>query len=331
MFNLYLAQFKREFWEHKTVMFKVPLIAASVAIISMLIMLLYFPSIDSKTIYVQADGDLHISFDNSNSGYSTHSSEVLLDSSQIDTLENWQAVEQDFPQREIQKKPEMQHLKAEDLAAFQTWSLGFSALVISVFLISMLVSSFSADRKDSSILFWRSLPIPESRNVVVKYLNAYLGLTFIYLAITLLASLIILSMFAVFESYISPATDFIITPLLWSLFWAFASGCLYLFFIVFWLSPIFAWIGLAASYPNRNFTLVAIVPLLLISLVEWIIFSTKTFSTSIIDYIDKGMDSVSYLAKGEFGQVDFGLFAIGLVVSVLFTIATIYMRKWRID
>lgn len=336
MFNLWLAQLKREYWEHKTYLIRLPLIFSGIAISALLVGILFFISLDNKDIHIQADGDLNISFSQTESPIVT-----LVDTSQLNDLstsgaEQWQAMMFDFPSRKIDKISEMERdrssitLKKEgrDKVGVQGDFLYF---VVACLMLGLIGSSLSADRKDNSILLWRSLPVPESRSVLVKYFNALAVLPILYMLISIGAMLIMVGMLALTEWSYVPNTNLYLTLFLVEVFTHYVESVFYNLWLIIWMSPFFIWVGLVASFANRLAAVYAVSPIIVICLIEWIIFRTKHFLTMLGYYTDKGIDSVNHLHGGQFDKIDFSLPIIGIAISILFTVLTIGIRKFKID
>ncbi|AWB65635.1 hypothetical protein C2869_03920 [Saccharobesus litoralis] len=327
MLNLYFSQLKREFWEHKTSLVNIPLTLSSVAIIALLAGLIYFSLAEHKQIFVQSDGDLYVSVPNQLKGAPV----TLVDSHNQSDLGSWQQTDVKFPARIINK--EMDLPKSIERGKEEVRSFLFVATVILVFfsVLGILCSSLSADRKDSSILLWRSLPVPESRNVLIKYANAFIVLPCIYIVFAIVTMGIMLSMLSITEYIFSPAAELILTSSFYHFYTSYIAVVFYLFFALLWLSPLLAWVGLACSYPSKFSPFIVVAPFVLIAIIEALVFRTSHFSQTVLDYIDNGMDSVGHLVHGKSELIDFSQPAIGIALTALLITATIYLRKWRID
>lgn len=140
---------------------------------------------------------------------------------------------------------------------------GSVMLIVTLF---YLLGALYDDRKDRSILFWKSLPISDSMTVISKMASGALLLPAVFLvamAITLFVMLGLVSIYAI-------AAD--ISP--WANFWAPANLISHFFYFILgslvqavWLLPLWGWLLLCSAFAPRLPLLFAVgIPLL----VSWI-------------------------------------------------------------
>jgi ABC-2 type transport system permease protein len=140
-------------------------------------------------------------------------------------------------------------------AMFSSSALLFQFLILLV--LFYLAGSLYEDRKDRSILFWKSLPVSDRMTVTSKLLTACLLLPALYLAAALVVHLALLLIATGYglAAGVNPLTTFWLPSALPKLWLVLASG---LVIQALWLLPIYAWIMFCSSWAPRVPILVAI-------------------------------------------------------------------------
>ena len=138
----------------------------------------------------------------------------------------------------------------------------FSSTVIFFQLMPFLVvfylaSSLFDDRKDRSILFWKSLPVSDGLTVISKLLTACITIPALFLLAILLTQLALLAIgsFYAFMAGINPVSTLWLPaslPRLWSVM---ALGML---MQGLWLLPIYGWLLFCSSWAPRLPILIAV-------------------------------------------------------------------------
>ena len=145
-------------------------------------------------------------------------------------------------------------------------------LVMMVVLFSYLLDTLYAERKDRSILFWKSLPVSDAATVGSK---AFVGLVVVPLLVYVLALLVSLVVFAVLSAKYSGSA---LAPLVeWhTVDWLALQGVLLLNILVaaLWYSPIVAALLMISAAARRATVLWAVVPPLALASVEHGAFGT---------------------------------------------------------
>lgn len=329
MLNQLFMQFKREYWEHKTFFLWVPTVCSGIAICAILTGIVYFATIPNKQIYVEQNGSLRVYIPDRDLSPPA----ILFDTTDNQMISNLSSKPFEFSQRTINKQPTMHdkmptpRSKASALAPVL---IGFSTFIFTIVWI-VLAWSLSSDRKDKSILVWRSLPVPEYRSVLTKYLSACLVLPIIYSSVFLLTLAAMLGMIILTEIIFSPAETLLFSPMLINALFDLFTGISAIFLIILWAMPFLGWIGLASAYPSRYSVVISTTPLFALFLFEWFIFRTSHIWTAIKDYVVEGPVNLVNLVFGVPHFIDVQQPIWGGVLAIGFITATIYMRKWRID
>ncbi|WP_405235783.1 hypothetical protein [Lentisalinibacter orientalis] len=214
------------------------------------------------------------------------------------------------------------------------------------------IDALYAERKDRSILFWKSLPLTDTEVVISKLVTAALlapVITFGFLAATQLV-ILCLSTIAVWLGGGS-AWELVWRPVpllqIWTL------SVYYLVGASLWFLPFIAWGLFCSAFAKKNVFLWAVLPFVVIPLVERLVFDTGVFARVVFSrlghmpwitasfrgddvHISIGdlparlvgeMNLLALLDPGEFLTTP-GLWG-GLAVAAGFTAGAIYFRRYR--
>lgn len=153
----------------------------------------------------------------------------------------------------------------------------FFTIVLSVVVFFYLLGSLYDDRKDRSILFWKSLPASDSLTILSKLLSAMITAPLCFLVVFILTQIIasVIVSIMVLSVGESPWALFIsqTNPLkVW-----FMLGISYLATSV-WFLPLAGWLMLVSAFSPRVPLLFALLPPIVISILQtWIDF-LRTFT-----------------------------------------------------
>lgn len=157
---------------------------------------------------------------------------------------------------------------AESPFVFASLLLMFSTMVVSIF---YSVDALYGERRDRSVLFWKSMPVSDTTTVLSKLVIPLLVLPLVTFAVTFVTQLLML-LFGVLRA--GPAVmSHLGLPALW---W----GEL-VHMVVFhglWWAPFWGWFLLASAWSRRAPLLTAVLPPLVIGFVEKIAFGTVHFA-----------------------------------------------------
>lgn len=222
--------------------------------------------------------------------------------------------------------------------------------LIMVFVIGFyLMDCLYAERKDRSILFWKSLPVSDTTTVASKMLTAMITIPLITLVVFLVAWFFFLVVVTV-VIWIGGGSA-------WSLLWKhipwfqviWNAGYLLLVQSL-WFFPFMGWVALASAWARRMpFLWVVLVPLA-ISIVEVFVFKTRNFLELIgsrfvvlIRPLEDNEDIEFDWGSATFDEVSItdvidptalltapGLWG-GLLVGTLFLAGAVWLRRYRDD
>lgn len=227
---------------------------------------------------------------------------------------------------------------------------GFFIFVMAVVAIFYSLDSLHAERKDNSILFWRSMPVTDAETVISKLLTALVVIpliTFVFIAITHLLVLLVSSVWVGMRGANA-----------WHLIWSavplldnWAATFIVMFALTLWLSPFVGWFLLVSAYAKRSPISMAVLPIIVLPMLERAIFK----STFLFDAIYARTGDIPIGRNIDFGaffnqemlttardsslslmsMIDLGRFLAapglwpGLLVCGLFVTGAIYVRRFR--
>ena len=212
------------------------------------------------------------------------------------------------------------------------------------------LDSLYAERKNKSILFWRSLPITDAETVISKLLTAVLAIPLITLAVVVVAHLVILLLTSLFVTIEGGSSIFLI----WKsapVFDVWFALLIIMIALPIWFSPLIGWFLFVSAWTKRSPLLTAFLPLIVVPMVETWILPTHMLWDAIRSRFEQlplfainpdiFLDEERFLADADavslLALVDLGKFLsspamwAGVVVCGLFVTAAIYVRRYRDD
>lgn len=221
----------------------------------------------------------------------------------------------------------------------------FSMAPAPIMLASLLVGVFYSidalygERRDRSILFWKSLPVSDRTTVLSKAAIPLVVLPVFALALSIATQLILvlLSTMVLVGNGINPAP-------MWAEY-RFIQGSLVMMYgltvHILWFAPIYAWLLLVSAWARRAPLLWAVMPVLVIGAMERIAFRTPYFM-SMVRYRFMGAMTEAFTVRipnkqaiDRFGQLDPlrylstpGLW-VGLIFAAACLAAAVRLRRNR--
>lgn len=144
------------------------------------------------------------------------------------------------------------------------------------------IDALYAERKDRSILFWKSLPLTDTEVVISKLLTAALiapVITFGFLAATQIV-ILCLSTIAVWLGGGS-AWELVWRPVPLLQLWTITVY--YLLGAALWFLPFVAWGLFCSAFAKKNVFLWAVLPFVVVPMIERIAFGTRLFAEVVFD------------------------------------------------
>ena len=165
-------------------------------------------------------------------------------------------------------------------------------VILTAFLVGVFycLDALNSERRDRSILFWKSLPVSDRTTVLSKAGIPLVVLPLLIFAVIVATQWIILllSLAILLINGVSIATLWARLPLFQmqlALLYALVS-------IALWHAPIYAWLLLVSAWARRAAFLWAVLPFLAVGVLERIAFNTSRFG-SLLKYL-----SIGWLERG---------------------------------
>jgi ABC-2 type transport system permease protein len=231
---------------------------------------------------------------------------------------------------------------AQQRAAIEApYDIAAMMMIFTVFIVGVFycLDALHGERRDRSILFWKSLPVSDLTAVLSKAIVPLAVLPVIAFALTVCVQVIMVLMTSVnlLMHGMSPATT-------WAHFPVFQNWLVMLYGLIaiaLWHAPIYGWLLLVSGWARRATFLWAVLPFIAIQIFEKITFGTSYFA-SVLKHRLMGfaphafgfhgqshptIDSLSQLTPGTYLS-SAGLW-IGLVVAAGFIAAAVRLRRYR--
>jgi ABC-2 type transport system permease protein len=214
-------------------------------------------------------------------------------------------------------------------------------MIFVVFIVGVFycLDALHGERRDRSILFWKSLPVSDLTTVLSKAIIPLAVLPVVAFALTVCVQLIMLLMSSanLLAHGVSPATT-------WAHFPVFQNWLVLFYGLVvlaLWHAPIYGWLLLVSGWARRATFLWAVLPLIVIQIFEKITFGTSYFAR-LLEHRLMGfaphafgfhggshptIDSLVQLTPGRYlGSAGLWL---GLLFAAAFIAAAIRLRRYR--
>src|SRR5437660_11301177 len=231
--------------------------------------------------------------------------------------------------------PAKQHELIEQPYSFAALLIMGTTFIVAVF---YCLDALHGERRDRSILFWKSLPVSDLTTVLSKASIPLVVLPLLTFTITVAMQLImlLLSCAVLLGSGLNVAT-------LWTQLSFVQMSLLLLYHLMtvhaLWPAPIYGWLLLVSGWARRAAFLWAVLPLLAIGVFEKIVFHTSHFAAMMGNRMSGGgaeaftvprsfpMDPMTHLTPGHFlSSPDLW---IGLAIAAAFLAAAVRLRRYQ--
>ncbi len=212
--------------------------------------------------------------------------------------------------------------------------LMLTAMVVGLF---YCLDALNGERRDRSILFWKSLPVSDTTAVLAKASIPFVILPLITFAVTVAAQWIML-----FLSSAVLLANGLSAEMLWTQVHLFPMSLMLLYHLitvhVLWHAPFYGWLLLISAWARRAAFLWAVLPIIAIAFVEKIAFNTSHFATFLGDRLGGGAEAMTmpgsmpidpgvHITLGRYLSSR-GLW-IGLAFTALCLAAAVQLRRQR--
>ena len=222
----------------------------------------------------------------------------------------------------------------------------FAGMILTIF---YCLDSLYAERKNKSILFWRSLPITDAETVISKFLTAAVAIPVIAFVVIVVTHLLVLFLTGIFVSIEGGSSVFLV----WGsapVFDVWSGMLIFTLALPIWFSPFIGWFLFVSAWTKRSPLLMAFLPLVIVPTLEYWVFRTHLVASAMQTRFEqlpifKGIDHTLFFEDEEFiaaadavsliSYIDIGKFLAspamwaGVIVCGLFLTAAIYVRRYR--
>jgi ABC-2 type transport system permease protein len=230
---------------------------------------------------------------------------------------------------------------------------GLLALAMLALAVFYCLDALYAERKDRSILFWRSMPVTDAETVVSKLVTALFVIPLVTCAVTFATHLVVLATASAWMA-VHGANP-------WDLLWSTAPlGEIWLATLAFfigmplWLSPFAGWFLLVSAWTRRSPLLLGFLPIVVLPMLEKSLIGSRVladafFQRSVEMPLFRGLGAGPFMLRGDallegdalssgiLSRLDVAGFVtspglwLGLLACALFTAGAIWLRRYRDD
>jgi hypothetical protein len=214
-------------------------------------------------------------------------------------------------------------------------SLLHNFMLMVLFLVSAnyLLGCLYNDRRDRSILFWKSLPVSEWQEVLSKFAVVVLVVPAVFVAVSLLSQVAssLLAMLMVWRMDKDPYELVLGNIEFGSLVFNQVSGWV---LTALWIAPVYAWLMLASAAARRSPFMFAIAPVIGLAIIERILLGTEFISGAVAGHLPHANEAstVGFYSYGpDWLSQDLVSIGAGLVFTALALWAAVYLRRTRFE
>ena len=212
------------------------------------------------------------------------------------------------------------------------WLFLLMLLTISV---NYLLGTLYQDRRDRSVLFWKSLPVSEVQEVAAKMATVCLVAPAIYLVVSMLTQLasVGLAMLITWRMDMNPVQTIWDNVNFASLFSGQIGGML---IWVAWALPFYAWLLLCSSVARRSPLMLALGIPVGLMILERLFIGSEYLGDAFSNHVPHpGVDGSQplgfYFYQPQWWSLDYVGLLLGLLVTAALLGATLWFRKHRFE
>ena len=220
------------------------------------------------------------------------------------------------------------------------FSLSAAAILFTGFLVAFVycLDALHGERRDRSILFWKSMPVSDLETVAAKYIVPMTVQPLAALAVAIASHLVM-----ILAATLVAALRGVDAGVLWGAvsWWQLEVGLLYGVVVhALWFAPIYAYLLAVSAWAKRGAFLWAAGPVFAIVFVERLAFGTSRFA-GLVKYRFSGAMTEAFAAQTQDGPVTQlsqldpvhflstpGLW-LGFVAAAVFLAAAVRLRRYR--
>ncbi len=204
-----------------------------------------------------------------------------------------------------------------------------TTLIVAVF---YCLDAMHGERRDRSILFWKSLPVSDMTTVLSKAMIPIVVVQLVAFAVTFATQwiMLLLSSAVVLGSGLNVAT-------LWTQVSLERMSLMLLGHLLvlhgFWYAPVYAWLLLVSAWARRAAFLWAVLPWLVIFAVEKVAFNTSHFAAMMGHHFAGGGQAVepgmSPIIGVQLSSLSSPGFWMGLAIAAMFLAGAVRLRRYQ--
>ncbi|TDG14886.1 hypothetical protein E2F43_01185 [Seongchinamella unica] len=231
-------------------------------------------------------------------------------------------------------KPEYEPTEVGSLNPVLSVIHGFMLVVLVLVTVNYLLGCLYTDRKDRSILFWKSMPVSEWEEVLTRLAVALVVAPAIYIGVSLLLqiSFVLLAMLLVWRLDMDPYATILENIRFGDLLLQQVGGWV---MTALWVAPVYGWLMLASAFARRSPFLTAIAPVIGLALAEAIVLGSDYVSSAVVAHIPHyigGHSVVGFYFEGLYWeQLNMPSLLLGLVFAGIAVVGSVYLRRYRFD
>ena len=259
---------------------------------------------------------------------------VIIFSSLVGMLRQSAKLRAAFALNPLKIAAEQQHHARATPYDFAAGLFMVTAMIVGVF---YCLDALQGERRDRSILFWKSLPVSDATTVLAKASIALVVLPLISYTLTVITQFIILLLNSAVV-----AGNGMSVPAYWEQV-SFFQMSMMLFYHLFTVhvlghAPFYGWMLMVSAWARRAALLWAVLPLIAIGFVEKIVFNTSYFAGFLMHQLSGGEEAVPFPGRMPIEpgvQITPGHLLLspslwlGLALTAAFLFAAIRLRRNR--
>src|SRR5260221_7171133 len=185
-----------------------------------------------------------------------------------------------------------------DPAKMKGLSAPFEYVAAAIMMVAMIVQLFycldslQSERKDRSILFWKSLPVSDVTTVLAKATITFAILPLLSFGVVVVTGFVMLLV----SSLILAANGLNAAPL-WTELYLGRGSLLLLYHLitvhVLWYAPIYGWLMFVSAWSRRAALLWAVLPPLGLGFLEKIVFGTLHLGAMLLDLVGGSVAAIA--------------------------------------
>jgi len=257
---------KREYWEYKRMLITIPLIVTALFFLMAIVATWSHFNSESHISLDDQGAEITVSIGDENDKRSSKSSSDKSESASSENLDQSNGAKL--------KAKETKHQDSEQQVADGTfWFSGVYLVAAWIAAMFYALSSLYSDRRDKSILYWKTMPVAETQTVIAKFLFAVLGFSMFAILVSWLTAAVLMSYTkAVLPSLMMHDGDVgmnLTKLVIWPL--------LTVVIALFWCAPVFALLLFVSAFAKKMPIVLFIVPVIVVRVIERVVLGSNHF------------------------------------------------------